>query len=79
MDRRREPLTECSSVECYESIRQQQRAGLRSAGLFWHQTSSAFQQRGRTNHKPEQERIAYLEKKIQAKADLGPEAVGSLH
>ena len=31
---------------------------------FFENGAAAFQQRGRTNHQPEQERIAYLEKKI---------------
>src|SRR6202008_1560007 len=34
---------------------------------FFENGAAAFQQRGRTNHQPEQERIAYLEQKIQAK------------
>ena len=32
--------------------------------------TAAFQQRGRTNHQPEQERIAYLEQKIQTKDEV---------
>ncbi|MGB7561656.1 MAG: hypothetical protein WBL99_09335, partial [Candidatus Acidiferrales bacterium] len=31
---------------------------------FFENGAAAFQQRGRTNHQPEQERIAYLEKKV---------------
>jgi transposase len=34
---------------------------------FFENGAAAFQQRGRKNHQPEQERIAYLEKKIQTK------------
>jgi transposase len=34
---------------------------------FFENGAAAFQQRGRTNHQPEQERIAYLEQKIQTK------------
>src|SRR3974377_186502 len=37
--------------------------------------AAAFQQRGRTNHQPEQERIAYLEKKDQAKEKVVAELV----
>jgi transposase len=36
---------------------------------FFENGAAAFQQRGRTNHQPEQERIAYLEKKVQTKDD----------
>jgi len=32
--------------------------------------AAAFQQRGRTNHQPERERIAYLEKRIQPKGKV---------
>ena len=32
--------------------------------------AAAFHQRGRTNHQPQQERIAYLEKKIQTKDEV---------
>jgi transposase len=34
---------------------------------FFENGAAAFQQRGRTDHQAEQERIAYLEKKIQTK------------
>ena len=37
---------------------------------FFENGAAAFQQRGRTNHQPEQERIAYLEKKIQTKDEV---------
>src|SRR6266478_4795142 len=38
---------------------------------FFENGAAAFQQRGRTNHQPEQERIAYLEQKIQTKDEVG--------
>ena len=38
---------------------------------FFENGAAAFQQRGRTNHQPEQERIAYLEKKVQTNAGAG--------
>ena len=37
---------------------------------FFENGGAAFQQRGRTNHPPEQERIAYLEQKIQTKDEV---------
>src|SRR5438445_4615804 len=37
---------------------------------FFENGAAAFQQRGRTNHQPEQERIAYLEKKIRTKDEV---------
>jgi transposase len=37
---------------------------------FFENGAAAFQQRGRTNHQAEQERIAYLEKKIQTKDEV---------
>jgi transposase len=37
---------------------------------FFENGAAAFQQRGRTHHQPEQERIAYLEKKIQTKDEV---------
>ncbi len=37
---------------------------------FFENGAAAFQQRGRTNHQPEQERIAYLEKKVQPKDEV---------
>jgi transposase len=37
---------------------------------FFENGAAAFQQRGRTNHQPEQERIAYLEKKVQTKDEM---------
>ncbi len=37
---------------------------------FFENGAAAFQQRGRPNHQPEQERIAYLEKKIQTKDEV---------
>src|ERR1700675_3323159 len=37
---------------------------------FFENGAAAFQQRGRTNHQPEHERIAYLEKKIQTKDEV---------
>ena len=37
---------------------------------FFENGAAAFQQRGRTNHHPEQERIAYLEKKVQTKDEV---------
>jgi transposase len=37
---------------------------------FFENGAAAFRQRGRTNHQPEQERIAYLEKKIQTKDEV---------
>ena len=37
---------------------------------FFENGASAFQQRGRTNHQPEQERIVYLERKIQTKDEV---------
>ncbi len=37
---------------------------------FFENGAAAFQQRGRKNHQPEQERIAYLEKKIQTKDEV---------
>jgi transposase InsO family protein len=33
----------------------------------WRERSRRFPAEGRTNHQPEQERIAYLEKKVQTK------------
>jgi transposase len=37
---------------------------------FFENGAAAFQQRGRTNQQPEQERIAYREKKIQTKDEV---------
>src|SRR4029077_403618 len=37
---------------------------------FFENGVAAFQQRGRPNHQPEQERIAYLEQKIQTKGEV---------
>jgi transposase len=37
---------------------------------FFENGAAAFEQRGRTNHQAEQERIAYLEKKIQTKDEV---------
>ena len=37
---------------------------------FFENGAAAFQQRGRTDHSAEQERIAYLEKKIQTKDEV---------
>ena len=37
---------------------------------FFENGAAAFQQGGRTNHQHEQERIAYLEKKIQTKDEV---------
>jgi transposase len=37
---------------------------------FFENGAAAFQQRGRNNHQPEQERIAYLEKKVQTKDEV---------
>ena len=37
---------------------------------FFENGAAAFQQRGRTNHQPEQERIAYLEQEIQTKDEV---------
>jgi transposase len=37
---------------------------------FFENRAAAFQQRGRTTHQPELERIAYLEKKIQTKDEV---------
>ena len=37
---------------------------------FFENGAAAFQQRGRTNRQPEQERIAYLEHKIQTKNEV---------
>ena len=37
---------------------------------FFENGAAAFQYRGRTNHQPEQERIAYLEQKIQTKDEV---------
>jgi transposase len=37
---------------------------------FFENGAAAFQHRGRTNHQPEQERIAYLEKKVQTKDEV---------
>jgi transposase-like protein len=37
---------------------------------FFENGAAAFQQRGRTKHQPEQERIAYLEKKVQTKDEV---------
>jgi transposase len=37
---------------------------------FFGNGATAFQQRGRTNHQPEQERIAYPEQKIQTKDEV---------
>ncbi len=37
---------------------------------FFENGAAAFQPRGRTNHQPEQERIAYLEQKIQTKDEV---------
>ena len=37
---------------------------------FFENGAAAFQQRGRTDHQPEQERIAYLERKIQTKDEV---------
>jgi transposase-like protein len=37
---------------------------------FFENGAAAFQQRGRTNHQDEQERIAHLERKIQSKDEV---------
>jgi transposase len=37
---------------------------------FFENGAAAFQQRGRPNHQAEQERIAYLERKIQTKDEV---------
>jgi transposase len=37
---------------------------------FFENGAAAFQQRGRSDHQPEQERIAYLEKKVQTKDEV---------
>jgi transposase len=37
---------------------------------FFENGAAAFQQKGRTNHQPERERIAYLEKKVQTKDEV---------
>jgi transposase len=37
---------------------------------FFENGAAAFRQRGRTNHQAEQERIAYLEKRIQTKDEV---------
>src|SRR6516225_2997781 len=37
---------------------------------FFENGAAALQNRGRKNHQPEQERIAYLEKKIQTKDEV---------
>ena len=37
---------------------------------FFENEAAAFLPRGRTNHQPEKERIAYLEKKIQTKDEV---------
>jgi transposase-like protein len=37
---------------------------------FFESGAAAFQQKGRTKHQPEQERITYLEKKIHAKDEV---------
>jgi transposase-like protein len=37
---------------------------------FFENGAAAFQQRGRTSRQPEQERIAYLEQKIQTKDEV---------
>ena len=37
---------------------------------FFENGAAAFQHRGRTNHQPEQERIAYLERKLQTKDEV---------
>jgi hypothetical protein len=37
---------------------------------FFENGAAAFQQRGRTNDQPQQERIAYLEKKVQTKDEV---------
>src|SRR5271167_4104211 len=37
---------------------------------FFENGAAAFHQRGRTNHQPQQERIAYLEKKVQTKDEV---------
>ena len=37
---------------------------------FFENGAAAFQQRGPKNHQPEQERIAYLEKKVQTKDEV---------
>jgi transposase len=37
---------------------------------FFENGAAAFQQRSRNNHQPEQERIAYLEKKVQTKDEV---------
>jgi transposase-like protein len=42
----------------------------RSQKEFFENGAAAFQQRGRPNHSAEQERIAYLEKKIQTKDEV---------
>jgi transposase len=37
---------------------------------FFENGAAAFHQRGRANHQPQQERIAYLERKIQTKDEV---------
>jgi transposase len=37
---------------------------------FFENGAAAFQQRGRTNDQPQQERIVYLEKKVQTKDEV---------
>jgi transposase-like protein len=37
---------------------------------FFENGAAAFHQRGRTNHQPQQERIAYLEKNVQTKDEV---------
>ena len=40
---------------------------------FFENGAAAFQQGGRNSHQPEQERIAYLEKKVQTKDEIQAE------
>ena len=43
---------------------------------FFENGAAAFQAKGRTDHQAEQERIAYLEKKIQRKDEVLAELIG---
>ncbi len=43
---------------------------------FFENGAAAFQSKGRTDHQAEQERIAYLEKKIQRKDEVLAELMG---
>jgi Rad3-related DNA helicase len=46
------------------------RSSVKITERTYEKATAAFQQRGRTNHQPEQERIAYLEQKIQTKDEV---------